>query len=271
MHGWKTLPSPRPRPQPAGHAFTLIELLVVIAIIAILAALLLPALRQAKQVAQGAACNSNLRNIGQAYVMYADDNREHLAAWGYEFLSFPELPTPAPYGATQYRFYWNEFLSPYLHEDLTISSSGTNRYAYFKKKDRSLFRCPGIGRSFSAGFPTYYSNNGMNRYGLGGERYDGNYLPIHKMPQLSYPSRRVLIFDTSPYIAVWPAPRSAGSSVYGHPTNTGHGIDYRHAKRANVMWADTHITTMSQQQLILPYTAYASYSNELPWCGLGKP
>ncbi len=54
-------------------AFTLIELLVVISIMTLLVSILMPALGKAKEQAKNAVCQSNLKSLGQCFMLYLVD------------------------------------------------------------------------------------------------------------------------------------------------------------------------------------------------------
>jgi len=62
--------------------FTLIELLVVIAIIAMLLAILMPALNKVKKIAQRVICGTNLKGLGTAQNVYANDYEDQFAKQG---------------------------------------------------------------------------------------------------------------------------------------------------------------------------------------------
>jgi prepilin-type N-terminal cleavage/methylation domain-containing protein len=60
------------------RGFTLVEILVVIALIAVLIAILLPALSAARAHALALKCATNLRALGQAMHLYANDNHGYV-------------------------------------------------------------------------------------------------------------------------------------------------------------------------------------------------
>lgn len=99
-------------PTARRRAFTLIEMLVVIAVIGILAALLLPALARAKAKALQTQCLNNLKQIGAAIQLYADENGDTLPG--------PALAqVPTAYNSD------NLILLPvYIHHNLALPEPG---------------------------------------------------------------------------------------------------------------------------------------------------
>ena len=111
------------------NAFTLIELLVVIAIIAILAAILFPVFAQAKEAAKKTTCLSNVKQMGTAMYMYAQDSDDQLFPYRTKEANPLAGPGVNITGAAAKRKFWIELLYPY-------------------HKSRDMFKCP--SNSFGA-------------------------------------------------------------------------------------------------------------------------
>ena len=107
--------------QASRQAFTLIELLVVIAIIAILAAILFPVFAKAREKARTASCQSNLKQMGVAFMQYTQDYDESLPLLYQNNQSVP----PAGRG-----YQWTFTIQPYL-KNLQVykCASDTNNVA----------------------------------------------------------------------------------------------------------------------------------------------
>ena len=227
--------------------FTLIELLVVIAIIAILASMLLPALAKAKEKGKSTACINNLRQMGIAQRVYADEFDGRFCF------------TFQVRGANVLRRGWFNILQPY-------------------QQTTNLLLCPNKTKKFREVVALYpseeqekaVSNYAMN-FRLGGCDWPGSWdvrdWPPIRDSSVRSPSATVHLTDggtrplnsRDPFKCVTPAsPEKPGCWIVHDPANdapcTGcvtsagdpnwGGPHLRHNQRSNVLFADTHVETL---------------------------
>ena len=119
--------------------FTLVELLVVIGIIALLISILLPSLSKARAAAQAVQCQSNMRQIGQAFQFYINDNKGSLPPASNDWSKYP-------YPYSEFRWY-NYLAWKYLPGSVASSSYDWEASPYTMEKGRkdNVYTCPTDG------------------------------------------------------------------------------------------------------------------------------
>ena len=143
--------------------FTLVELLVVIGIIAVLIGILLPALGRARQQANQVKCMANLRSIGQAIIMYTQQNKGSLP-WGFCFHgnAYPQGGTYDGVSVDWTTLLVNT-LNPkvdYGYYDATIDPNGQKGVGSDFQGLRAMFNCPQVDFVVTTeSVVTHYSSN----------------------------------------------------------------------------------------------------------------
>ena len=114
----------RTRPNRAA-GFTLVELIVLAVIVALAAAVFIPALVHASLTPEAALCQSNLRVMGMAHMLYADDHADYMCGVMADNYT-------SPYSSRQH---WFNLLSGYAGQQ-----TGEDGVGYYDYPD--VFRCP---------------------------------------------------------------------------------------------------------------------------------
>jgi prepilin-type N-terminal cleavage/methylation domain-containing protein/prepilin-type processing-associated H-X9-DG protein len=235
------------------RAFTLIELLVVIAIIAILAAILFPVFAQAREKARQSTCQSNLKQWGNAFMMYAQDYDEKLPFdYHYEF------------GGNRL-WWWEDDLKPYTKNyaiDVCPSApqQSITKYTYMRGQPDFMAQwpnplittyignaaawtaadCSGFKPSGSCNPPLVDSGSGTPNTPTG-------------MADLEQPAGTIIVTEgwtreiwQIESVVAWRG--RAGALPAPYDTNRNGILDGRHQEANNLLFGDGHVKAIQWSQ-----------------------
>ena len=222
----------------------------MIAIIAILAGMLLPALNQARERARGSSCLGNLRQIGAANQMYANDNDDMFVIYCNDSSSTNAKNAD----------YWLGHLGAENY-DLTRS----NLLGEYYGDSPRVMVCPGVvlkSKQGNNGSGDELTGDLTDLAGGGGYGYNGNWLGQYVLNNVRYNFKRSRMRHTSDTVAFADCARSAmGSRSYNpvrvtpllyckqkpdgsrYDSEASGTTHFRHGKMANISWVDGHAST----------------------------
>jgi prepilin-type N-terminal cleavage/methylation domain-containing protein/prepilin-type processing-associated H-X9-DG protein len=250
--------------------FTLIELLVVIAIIAILAAILFPVFAQAREKARSATCLSNLKQIGNAFMMYTQDYDEMMpTAW------------MGPPGANKITTFWMWLLEPYIQR-------GKDGRTDKRETSSRIFVCPSTRNFYNN--PNDWWHSEYNGYGwncnLGYTNARPGYGPF-SLAQIEKPAETIAFGDSTEvqteYLMPWAFcyrynPKT-DDEIRGKTYKVDDGSGYlpssappdRHMDGANMTFADGHVKWYLRRFLVSTPARPLWDGVYKSWCGLDLP
>jgi prepilin-type N-terminal cleavage/methylation domain-containing protein/prepilin-type processing-associated H-X9-DG protein len=267
------------------RGFTLIELLVVISIIALLVSILLPALNQAREKAKAIVCSTNIKALGFANQMHANDLGIFVpGCWimNQKYLQYLEV--------SEEQIKWNltnegEYNNAYVTEGLQCPTSPQGKYGPQQAKAR--------GESWT------YSSYGYNIGGLGAGTYNISYKGVldlgtlvgdgttmirdgmtsqsvnnsngrcrqekfFKASAINGQAEKIMFIDSdefsvnsegsSPYPEYYQSLQSGINyiswwDIYKEKTPIGGAVMYRHSDGANVCFYDGHVSRLQKEEV----------------------
>jgi prepilin-type processing-associated H-X9-DG protein/prepilin-type N-terminal cleavage/methylation domain-containing protein len=264
-----------------SNAFSLVELLVVIGIIALLISILLPSLALMRERGNQIKCLANLRSIGQAGQLHANEHLQFLPTCGWQWHPTGGIVNPAGLDdpeARKYDYYRDDdqrrplpitaALAQYMGFSVQTDSRAALERDLASDAIQRLFRCPsqqttysGWSQHDSAGWqsPDEVSGYAFNEALLGRRDKDpqivaypaGQLSRVRSASQVFFVvdgrtrdpqlDRCFLVFDFGPKDTLEDFQTKIQTSPQGKEL-----IDFwRHRRRINVLFLDGHVQTFS--------------------------
>ena len=220
-------------------AFTLIEVLVVVGVIALLIAILVPSLARSREQARSVVCQSNLKQWGNAILMYAQAFTDTLP--------FEERPDPnVPGQDDDQDRVWDNM--PDAEGGAICWFDSLDRYLSMAKADEDVKTCPTVRRADPYREESYRMNSKLAEV----NQENDYYRPYRKLSTLDRPLQTVLLFDgdIGAGTALGSAPSFKGRwRANLNPGDYKDDVNYRHNRTTNLLFTGWHVENVQKKVL----------------------